>query len=129
MRKILLIIASMFFLLTACFGDPPTPADVTGAFPRPLNDNEVEDALYKGCISRGWHVVGRQGNSYSANLTHKGYNFDVVIDFDPTGYAIRFARVNETPEDLKYTYRVYQKYVHNLNRSIQKFAFAYSRGQ
>ena len=130
MKKILLAFITTLCLcfLTAC-AEPPKPANVTGGFPRPLNNNEVEDVLYQSCLSRGWYITGRMGNSYSINLDHKEYNFDAFIDFDPTGYAIRFGRVNDTPEDLKYTYRVYKKYIHNLNKSIQKFALKYARGQ
>lgn len=96
----------------ANFNNQPVP---TG-----LNTTQVQNAIVTAGESRKWVMTDDGYNTITGNLDYKGYTVAIRIPYTSSSYSINYQSSTNLNYNNGKIHRAYNKWVTQLNRSIQK---------
>ncbi len=88
--------------------------------PLGLSAPQVRRAVIRGATIRGWHVKRLRAGVLSADITVRGHYAKVTVPYSSGGYSIVYADSKNLDKEGNLIHRNYNRWVANLNRSIQQ---------
>jgi len=97
--------------------------------PRAVAPTTMERAIESGLFHRHWTIVKHQGHRYRARLAEREHTVDVVVDYDNTGFTIRYVSsegllYEKNADGTETIHRKYLTWIKNLEIDIQERVIA-----
>ncbi len=116
-------LVSVLFL-TACIVEAPinniNEAPVPTKSGEQLTTQQVADAVYKGCMDKGWHAEKKSPGHMVATLDHGKLMAQVDIYYDNKSYSIKYKDSRNMRHSGDVIHRRYNGWIHYLDQAIMR---------
>lgn len=85
-----------------------------------LSDAEIEEAIVRGAIDKGWRIVSRDPGVIAAEIDVREHYAAVRIPYDRNGYAIEYVDSRDLEQRGNEIHKSYNRWVQNLDQAIQR---------